>query len=276
VKVKKVQGRNAMKKILVLAVTFLITGCHEPFLNDHTPPNPPQGIVAVARDNATQLTWYASQESDVVGYKIWVSDRYDGTYAKIGKTVDPTFADNGAKNGVREYYAVSAYDYDGNESDLSKDVVYATPRPEGYGTKLGDYRLSPTIAGYDFSTYSVGKYNDDLTDLYFESINGRYYLDVWQDTEIQDMGYTNSLHDIALAPALGYSPSKSVEAIPGHTYVLWIWDNHYAKVRVKDVTPSRMTFDWAYQVAQASPELKRVAGPNGTRTFHPSASITAK
>jgi hypothetical protein len=206
-----------------------------------------------------------------------VSDRFDGTYAMVGKTADPTFTDNGAKNGVREYYAVSAYDYDGNESDLSKDVVYATPRPEGYGTKLGDYRLSPTIAGYDFSTYSVGKYNDDLTDLYFEAINGRYYLDVWQDTDIQDMGYTNSLHDIALAPALGYSPSKSVEAIPGHTYVLWTWDSHYAKVRVKDVTPSRMTFDWAYQVAQANPELKRNAGPDGTRTFHPmSASLTAK
>ena len=266
-----------MKTTIFLLAAILTVGCHDPFRDDHTAPNPPQGIKAVARDNATILTWYESQEPDVAGYKVWVSDRYDGTYDLVGKTSDPTYTDYGAKNGVREYYAVSAYDFDGNESDLSKDVIYSIPRPEGYGTKLGEYRLSPTIAGYDFSTYSVGKYNDDLTDLFFEATNGRYYLDVWQDTDIQDMGYTNSLHDIALAPAAGYSPSKSVEAIPGHTYVIWTWDNHYAKVRVKEVTSARVTFDWAYQVAQASPELKQNAVVNGARKFHPtSATATAK
>lgn len=266
-----------MKTTLVLLGAMLIVGCHDPFDNDHTAPNPPQGIRAVARDNTTQLTWYESQEADLAGYKVWVGDRYDGTYTIVGKSTDPSFTYLGAKNGVREYYAVSAYDFDGNESDLSKDVVYATPRPEGYGSKLGDFRLSPMTAGYDFSTYSVGKYNDDFTDLYFEAINGRYYIDVWQDTDIQDMGYTNSLHDIAVAPAAGYSPSKMVEAIPGHTYVVWTWDNHYAKVRVKEVTPSRMIFDWAYQVAQANPELKRAAGPDGQRKFHPtSAAVAAK
>jgi len=266
-----------MKTTVFLLAAFFTIGCHDPFLVDRTPPNPPQGIQAVARDNSTQLSWFACQEPDVAGYKVWVSDRYDGTYELVGKTTDPTFNDYAAKNGVREYYAVSAYDFDGNESNLSKDVVYATPRPEGYGTKLGDYRLSPSIAGYDFSAYSVGKYNDDLTDLYFEATNGRYYLDVWQDTDIQDMGYTNSLHDIALAPAAGYSPSKTVEAIPGHTYVLWTWDNHYAKVRVKEVTPTRVTFDWAYQVAQANPELKRNAGVDGMREFNPSlATVTAR
>jgi hypothetical protein len=264
-----------MKTILSILAAFLIIGCHDPFLNNHTPPNPPQGIKAVARDNSTQLTWFESQEGDVAGYKVWVSDRYDGRYELLGKTTDPTFTDYGAKNGVREYYAVSAYDFDRNESDLSKDVVYATPRPEGYGAKVADYRLSPSVAGYDFSTYSVGKYNDDYTDLYFEALNGRYYLDVWQDTDIQDMGYTNTLHDIAFAPPAGYSPSKSVEAIPGHTYVIWTWDNHYAKVRVKEVTQSKVTFDWAYQVAQASPELKRDADPNGTRRFHPTTAVTA-
>jgi hypothetical protein len=262
-----------MKTTVFLLAAFFTLGCHDPFLVDRTPPNPPQGIRAVARDNTTQLSWFKSQESDISGYKVWVSDRYDGTYELVGKTTDPTFNDYGAKNGVREYYAVSAYDFDGNESDLSKDVVYATPRPEGYGTKVGDYRLSPSIAGYDFSTYSVGKYNDDLTDLFFEAINGRYYLDVWQDTDIQDMGYTSTLHDIALAPAAGYSPSKTVEAIPGHTYVLWTWDNHYAKVRVKEVTPTRVTFDWAYQVAQANPELKRTAGIDGVREFQPSLAV---
>jgi hypothetical protein len=107
------------------------------------------------------------------------------------------------------------------------------------------------------------------------SQHARYYLNVWQDTDIQDMGYTNTLHDIGLAPTAGFSPSKTVEAIPGHTYVIWTWDNHYAKVRVKEVTPMRVTFDWAYQVAPASPELKRDAGQDGVRQFHPSSAAIA-
>ena len=258
-----------MKTLFLLLTSLLIIGCHEPFLIDQTPPNAPQGIRAVARDNATELSWYAAQEPDVAGYKVWVSDRYDGTYELVAKTTGAAYTDHGAKNGLREYYAVSAFDFEGNESELSADVVYATPRPEGYGTKLGEFRIAPATGGYDFSTYSVGKYNDDYTDLFFEYSGGRYLLNVWEDTEIQDMGYTKSLHDIAFAPEAGYSPSKSVEAIVGHIYVIWTWDNHYAKVRVRELTPSRITFDWAYQLAQANPELKRGEDQDGTRKFHP-------
>jgi hypothetical protein len=265
-----------MKSMLVLLAAMITIGCHGPFDNDLTPPDPPQGIQAIAHDNTTKLTWFESQTSDVVGYKIWVSDRYDGDYDLVGKTSGLSFVDMGATNGVREYYAVSAYDYDGNESDLSKDVVYAIPRPEGYGTKLADFHTSPAIAGYDFSTYSVGRYNDDYTDCFFESVNGRYFLNVWQDTDIQDMGYTNSLDDIALAPPAGYSPSKLVEAIPGHTYVIKTWDTHYAKVRVKDITPTRVTFDWAYQALQATPELKQGGGGDRVRAFHPATAVIVK
>jgi hypothetical protein len=260
-----------MKTLPFVFVAVLMAGCHDPFYNDHMSPNPPQGIRVVAGDNATMISWLDNQERDVAGYKIWVSSRYDGKYELAGRTTDVSFTDHGAKNGMREYYAVSAYDVDGNESDLSKDVVYAIPRPEGYGTKLSEFHVSPAAAGYDFSTYSVGKYNDDLTDLYFEAVNGRYNLDVWQDTEIQDMGYTNSLDDIAYAPSAGYSPSKTVEAIPGHTYVIWTWDNHYAKVRVKEVTSSRVAFDWAYQLASSTPELKLDAEIDRVRSFHPSS-----
>lgn len=268
---------DIMKTLLVLCAAVVMVGCHDPFNNDHMSPTPPQGIRVIAGDNATQITWFASQEGDVEGYKVWVSNQYDGRYEIIGKTSAESFTDHGAKNGVREYYAVSAYDFDGNESDLSKDVVYAIPRPEGYGTKLAEFRLSPAIGGYDFSTYSVGKYNDDMTDLYFETVNGRFYLDVWQDTDIQDMGYTNSLDDIAFAPQAGFSPSKTVEAIPGHTYVIWTWDNHYAKVRVKEVTLSRVTFDWAYQLTPATPDLKRELGSDGQRLIHPSlGAVTLK
>jgi len=259
-----------MKTLGLAFVAVMVIGCHHPYYVDTTPPNPPQGIVATAMDNAIEISWLENAEPDVDGYRVWVSDRYDGRYQVLSTTHHLSFIDLGAKNGVRNYYAVTAFDLAGNESELSTDIVYATARPEGYGTKLGDFHSSPGSAGYDFSTYSVGNYDDDYTDVFFEAANGRFYLDVWKDSDIQDMGYTNSLYDIAVAPGAGWAPSKSAEAIPGHTYVIWTWDDHYAKVRVREVSTAKVTFDWAYQLATSNPELKRQVAADGTRLFHPS------
>jgi hypothetical protein len=254
--------------ILALSMTLMI-GCHRSLYIDLTPPSRPQGILAIPLDNAVEISWLRNPEPDVAGYKIWYSDQYDGKYHFLGSVDETKFLDYGAKNGIRSYYGVSAYDYDGNESDLSTDLVYATPRPEGFGTKLNDFHASPDISGYDFSTYSVGNYDDQYTDVFFEAANGRFYLNVWKDSDIQDMGYTKTLYEIGVAPSAGWSPSKSVEAIPGHTYIVWTWDDHFAKMRVREVTPSRVVFDWAYQVAKSNPELKRQLAADGSRTIHP-------
>ena len=266
-----------MKNVILILAATLLASCRHSLYEDMIPPSRPQGIQAVASDNSVRLTWLQNPERDVAGYKVWISDRYDGRYRALG-TVDRTiFVDYGAKNGTRSYYGVTAYDFDGNESELSTDIVYATPRPEGYGTKLGEFHTSPLLAGYDFSSYSAGNYKDDFTDVYYEAANGRFYLDVWDDTDIQDMGYTLSLYDISVAPSAGWSPSKSVEAIAGHTYVVWTWDGHYAKIRVRDVTTSKVTFDWAYQLAALNPELKRELLTDGTRKMHgQTAALSAR
>jgi hypothetical protein len=146
---------------------------------------------------------------------------------------------------------------------LSKEVVYDTPRPEGYGVVLSDYQTSSNVAGYDFSQYTILGYDDKNTDFFFENSKGRFYLDVWDDSDIQDMGYTSSLDDISSAPTQGWAPSKSTEAIVGHTYIIWTWNDHYAKVRVKEVGVSRLVFDWAYQTAEKNPEL-RISRPSPT------------
>jgi hypothetical protein len=256
-----------MNKItLIAAAVLFFAGCHELHKIDTTPPAPPQGVRATALDNEVELTWLHNTERDLAGYKVWVSDRYDGKYELLGSTEENLFVDHGATNGVRSYYGVTAYDFEGNESDLSRDVVYATPRPEGYGIRLDNYRTYPSSAGYDFSTYSVGPYDDSYTDVFFEYFSGYTYLNVWTDTDIQDMGYTQSLYEIATAPSSGWVPSKSVEAIIGHTYVIWTWDDHYAKIRVRELTASRVTFDWTYQVAPSNPELKRSVPGDGKRT----------
>ncbi|MCK7520206.1 MAG: hypothetical protein MZV64_22195 [Ignavibacteriales bacterium] len=47
---------------------------------------------------------------------------------------------NEAVNGDKYYYAVAAYDYNGNESELSYDVIYSTARPEGFNQAIFDYQ----------------------------------------------------------------------------------------------------------------------------------------
>lgn len=251
-----------MKKTIAYLILggLVFAGCKKSIVEvDHIAPFAPRGIYTETGDDVIRLSWLANSEPDVAGYKVYFSDAYDGVYEMIGQTNGVTFSDYGAGNGVTVYYAVTAFDYSGNESDLSHEVVYDTPRPEGFGVALPDFRIDPNRAGYDFSTYTVGPYDDQYTDIYFEYFNGTYYLDVWEDTEIQDMGYTGSLGEIGYAPTAGWSPTKDVRLIAGHTYVVRTWNNHYAKVRIRSLSTTQVVFDWAYQLQQGNTRLKQQA-----------------
>ena len=244
--------------ILSLIVTFTYIGCDDHFLQvENNPPLSPKGLYSFAADGYVELSWLANSEDDLDGYNIFVSTSPSGKYQYIGSTRSELYLDRGARNGVTYYYKLTAYDYDGNESVLSKGYAYATPRPEGFDVDLKNYRGNPNIAGYDFSTNTVGPYDDHYTDFFFEYYDGKYYFNVWNDTEIQDMGYTGSLDEIVQSPTRGWSPTGDVILIAGHTYVLKTWDYHYAKVRVISLSVSHVVFDWAYQLQPDNTFLKK-------------------
>lgn len=252
---------------VMMMTYFMFTGCTKSVVApDLTAPSPPQGISTSTGDNFIEIFWVHNTEPDLAGYHVYVSSSLDGNYTFLTSTRNPYFMDNGARNGSTYYYSLTAYDVAGNESSPSHEVAYDTPRPEGYNVEAYDYRTTPLLAGYDFSTYSIGPYDDRYTDVYYEYFQGRYYLDVWTDLDIQDMGYTNTLYDIQSAPAAGWAPTKDAQLIVGHTYVIWTWDNHFAKLRVTAVTPSRVTFDWAYQLDRGNTRLKTVI--RSTRGLH--------
>ena len=248
--------------ILVGLILFL-SGCNRKDFFNNRPPEPPQNITSLNGDNLVDIYWDYSNDHNVAGYNVYYSSSYNGKYHLLGSTQSNHFTDTGANNGVTYYYAVTSYDRDGLESDLSKDVVYNTPRPEGFNQVIFDYNVSPDIAGYDFSKYSVLPYNQLDTDMYFEFFQGKNYIDVWNDTEIKDMGMTTDIYDIPYAPKSGWVPTqgtdtfKYTEAKIGHTYVIWTRDNHFAKVRISGISGSKMIFDWSYQLVQGNIELKR-------------------
>lgn len=262
---------NTKKILFALLLTgVLLTSCdvHDPdFERDYTPPLPPTGIVVVNGDNRVDLFWNENRESDIAGYNIYFNFTYEGKYTLIGSSPYANFIDDEAVNGETYYYAVTAYDYNGNESELSHDVIYATPRPEGYNQSIFDYRNFPNNSGYSFSDYSVVPYNSLDADFFFENYNGEFYLDVWDDTDIQDMGPTNDIYDIEFAPTTGWSTTKDEPAVIGHTYVIWTWDNHFAKIRISSMTNERIVFDWAYQIAEGNTQLKRSAPVEGRITL---------
>jgi hypothetical protein len=243
----------------ILIPLFLLAACsrHDDIIyTDDVPPMPPVGIVSISLDNAVELQWIENQESDRDGYNVYVSNRYDGKYEFIGATRATTFVDRGATNGITDYYAVTAYDFNGNESELSRDVVYDTPRPEGRNVALADRFAMPFRAGYDFSEYLVLHFDTDFTDFFFEvTAEGNPYIVVWDDSEIQDMGYTSNLDEISAAPSAGWNPTGDALAVSGHTYVIKTFDGHFAKIRLSNVNAGGLVFDWAYQVARGNPEL---------------------
>lgn len=255
------------KLVIVFSSIILFTFCDHHIDNyDKTPPSPPENVVTYVGDNLVEITWEENRERDIAGYNVYFAYSYWGDYELIGHTKGNFLVDFDAVNGELYYYAVAAYDYDGNESELSYDKVYGVARPEGMNQSVFDYLKFPDIAGYDFSEYSVVEYNaysDEVSsDFFFENYNGEFYLNVWDDTDIQDMGFTENFDEITYAPLSGWVPIMPEENVKytlaevGHTYVLWTWDNHYAKLRVKSISNERIVFDWAYQLLEGEQQLK--------------------
>jgi hypothetical protein len=247
------------RSLMFAAAVLLVVGCRPTAPRDTAPPAPPRGVLSVTGDGEVWVHWLPNQEGDLAGYRVYEGPCSDGPgcpYELVGGTTDITFRVGGLANGETRFFAVAAFDYAGNESALSYENVFDTPRPEGFGLGLSNAFNDPERSGWDFSTYRVLPIDHADTDIFFASDGGSSkILTAYTDTDIQDAGYTESLDEVDWAPAGGWSPTGAVEAIPGHSYVVWTHDNHFAKLRVVSLSPSRLVVDWAYQVARGNPEL---------------------
>ncbi len=267
--------RLAIPILLVVAAVGL-TGCDETTTapRDVTPPAAPRGFYSVTGDGQVRLNWLANTESDVAGYRLYLSPCASGSncpYDRIGSTSATQFIATGLTNGVTRFYAVSAVDNAGNESALSYETVFDTPRPSGSGS-INNFVNGTAGAGWDFSAFTTRASNDPLTDIFY-GYNGSVYQMFTPDvlTDIQDAGFSTSLDAVDFAPNDGWSPTGSVELIPGHCYIVWTRDDHYAKFRVTSLTSTVVWFDWAYQTAAGNPELKSRPARAETATPRPIA-----
>jgi len=260
---KSFRKTKSMSALLILAASaVLLSGCDEDKHNnvDNSPPSVPSGVYSVTGDRQVTLYWSPIVEDDFDYYIVWRSDYAVGPYSEIGTTRDASFVDTGLINGRTYYYAVSSVDFSGNESDLSYETVYDTPRPEG-SAALKDFANFPELSGFSFANQQVLGYSDAACDIYldYDDIHGVFLM--WtgrSQTDIQDFGYTDNLDDVNYAPDQGWSELGYVEVILGHSYVVWTADNHFAKFRITSINPGSYTvgFDYAYQTDEGNGELK--------------------
>ncbi|PWB76420.1 hypothetical protein C3F09_00175 [candidate division GN15 bacterium] len=269
-----------MKRLLLIvplvALAGLLTGCEDDNAVVLPVPAAPQGVYSITGDEAVWLYWNGIYDRSVRQYVIWRSADPQTNYVEIGRRAavdNPNldlliyeYPDSSVINGQTYYYAVSAINADGQESDLSAEDVHDTPRPQGTVT-LFPTNIAPELSGFNFETGSPVSDTSYIADIFIDMTSDVYYINVTDTgTDIMDMGYTADFDTtVSESPSIdtrvGWAELPWVELIDGHTYVIWTWDNHFAKIRVQQFNPSgSVSFQWAWQVDPGNPQLVPAMG----------------
>lgn len=110
-------------------------------------PSEVEGLAAVPGDAEITLTWDAATDNNGVdGYYVYAgltSVATDGgsyTFPSLDAGNTTTYTVDNLSNGVTYYFAVTAYDEDGNESEYYSNEVEATPE----SSEIADY-TAPTV-----------------------------------------------------------------------------------------------------------------------------------
>lgn len=117
------------------------------------------------------------------------------------------------------------------------------------GVEISDCWTEPDFAGYNFEDNTVVQFNDDDVDLSYDGRLKR--INVPSDTDIQDLGTSNSVKEGLRIDKDGWASMKSVEVKDHHQYAVWLWDGDVVKVYVKEIHDDGFLFDWMPGAAMA-------------------------
>ena len=260
--------RSITAFLCIITLFGLILGCgsedESPVQADTEPPAIPRGVKSITGDGQVIVEWFPNGEADLAGYNIWRDDDGDEEFDLLAEVSadSSSFVDEEVINGRTYSYAISAVDYDDNESELSPEQVFDTPRPSGNNITLNDFNLTPARSGFDFSQPAKGAITWDLpaADVYFgfDTVVNVPYLYSDNLTEMQDMGYHEYFDEVDVSPVRGFT-TEFVELIQGHVYILLTPDGHFAKIHLLAVSNAAITFDWAYQIDPGNVQLAPAA-----------------
>lgn len=123
--------------------------------------------------NLVNLSWQPSPDTNVIGYNIYygTASRAYTNEISLGNNTSATISD--LVGGVTYYFAATAYDAAGDESDFSNEIQYNVPtsviwlsslKPGGYGGLFyeQDAVRVQSSGGFNLSVTSAGKYSGTL------------------------------------------------------------------------------------------------------------------
>lgn len=92
---------------------------------DMTPPPMVTGVTVIASAGDIRVFWDTVKADDLSGYRIYRRVRGEKQHARIGETgaSSSLFVDTSVPSDAKVYYAVTAIDAAGNESELSKEAT---------------------------------------------------------------------------------------------------------------------------------------------------------
>lgn len=94
---------------------------------DIFPPEPPEGLTAIAGSGFVALSWRDPQAADLEGYRVWRRKKGEGKFNVLTRESirDSSYIDRTVENGMEYQYRVTAVDTAGNESAGSEAVTAA-------------------------------------------------------------------------------------------------------------------------------------------------------
>ncbi len=265
-----------MKKTFLIALALtaaLSINCSDSIGPVDDIPEAPSGLYSITGDNRVTLYWDHNIEPDLYEYGLYTCDTEDGVYELDGTTTDNRYTFYIA-NGVTKYLAVAAMDYAGNESDLSYEIVWDTPRPEGhnltvYALFYDEFDTNWERCGLDLSDYNdymIQDIDNMSNDVYIDNFEGTLFLNAFaDDTDIALFGRTYELSDVDYVDPdqIEWDEEGYLPLYEDHSYIIWTYDNHFATIRVKEVYNNRVRIDWAFQTEPGNPQLK-TSGKSGS------------
>ncbi|WP_158223976.1 MULTISPECIES: fibronectin type III domain-containing protein [unclassified Cohnella] len=196
---------------------------------DTVAPEAPAGLVAVAGTHEVGLSWTANEEPDLGGYKIYQSVDQGNTWSETADAGNTTsYTVTGLTNGDAYWFAVSAYDLSGNESDRS-DYAEATPN-------AAEDTVPPAVPG------GLGAVSGNGEIALFWTANIEEDLDGYIVYRSTDGGATWD-GGTEIGPAASYTVTGLT---PGHTYTFAVTaidasGNESDKSAAISAVPSTMT-----------------------------------
>jgi len=83
-----------------------------------------------AAENAVDLSWSISPETDVAGYRVYRSESEGARGDTLSELLPtPAYRDASVQPGRRYWYSVTAVDRSGNESDPSPQILVVIAQP---------------------------------------------------------------------------------------------------------------------------------------------------